>query len=232
MIDNRHEILHEGKFPLERVALFSDAVFAIAITLLVIDIKVPEIKAASVSDKELWHILLDNVPNFIGFFISFFVIGLNWMDHHKVFGYINQISTKLLFNNLLFLLPIVIMPFSTSFLTHYYNYAGALTLKLPLAVYMITICMTGFFNFRLWKIIGNPKNKLSNNLNKTILSYNYTRALIIPVVFIFAFLMSYINSWITNIILFTLLPLTPLIVKLINSYYKKKFPLKMNSRLD
>jgi uncharacterized membrane protein len=232
MINKKHEESQGGKFQLERIALFSDAVFAIAITLLVIDIKVPEIKAASISDKDLWHILYDNIPNFIGFFISFFVIGLNWMGHHKIFGYVTQISNKLLFNNLLFLMPIIIMPFSTSFLAHYNNYAGILTLKLPLAVYVITICLTGFQSFRLWRIIGNPKNNLSNRLNKTILSYNYTRTLIVPAVFIFAFLMSYINIWITNIIVYTLLPLTPLILKYINSYYTKKYPQIMKGHMD
>jgi uncharacterized membrane protein len=232
MIDKKHQEVHNEKFQLERIALFSDAVFAIAITLLIIDIKVPEIKANSITDKDLLHILIGNIPSFIGFLISFFVIGLNWMDHHRLFGFVEHSSNKLLFNNLLFLLPIVIMPFSTSFLAHYNNYAGILTLKLPIAVYMITICMTGFFNFNLWRIIGNPKNKLSHNMNKTILSYNYTRTLIVPIVFIFAFLMSYINMWITNIIVYTLLPLTPLILKYINSYYKKKYPKIMEGHLS
>lgn len=232
MIAKENDESHREKFQIERIALFSDAVFAIAITLLIIDIKIPEIKVSSITDKELRNILIDNIPNFIGFLVSFFVIGLNWIEHHKIFGFIDHWSHKLLFNNLLFLLPIVILPFSTSFLAHYNNYGGILTLKLPLAVYMITICLSGFFNYRLWKIIGNPKNNLSNKLNKTILSYHYTRALIIPVVFIFAFLMSFINGWISNIIVYTVLPLTPFIVKYIKSHYKKKYPQIMKGHLD
>jgi uncharacterized membrane protein len=232
MMNKEHGKFQNEKFQIERIALFSDAVFAIAITLLVIDIKVPEIKASTITDKELWLVLYDNIPNFIGFFISFFVIGLCWIDHHRVFRYIDHSSNKLLFNNLLFLLPIVIMPFSTSFLTRYINYAGVVTLKLPLVVYMTTICLSGFFNFRMWKIIGNPKNLLSDKLNRTILNYHYTRALIIPVVFIIAFLMSYINSWISNIIVYFVLPLTPFIVKYINAYYKRKYPQIMNGHLD
>ena len=232
MINKKQEELHEEKFQLERIALFSDAVFAIAITLLIIDIKVPEIKAVSISDKELVDILVDNINNFIAFIISFFVIGLNWMGHHKLFGYVKHFNNKLLFNNLLFLLPIVIMPFSTSFLAHYHNYYGIKTLKLPIAVYMITICLTGFFNFRLWRVIGNPQNKLSNNLNKIILRYNYCRTLVVPIVFIVAFLLSYLNPLITNIIVYAVLPLTPLIIRFINVYFKRKYPAIMEGHVS
>lgn len=223
MTATNQEQSHKDTFQLERIALFSDAIFAIAITLLIIEIKVPEMHADSISDNDLWQSLAAMLPRFIGFLISFFVIGLYWLSHHRMFKYVIHSSQKLLWNNLLFMLPIVVMPFSTSFLSEYYN----ATLRLPLAVYMITICFAGFFSYRLWQIIGNPKNNLSSNLDKVILKYNSARALIIPSVFICAFLLSFISPWISYIIP----PFTPLATKLIKRHFYKKYPLIMKTHI-
>src|SRR5437762_1450760 len=86
-------------FQLERMILFSDAVFAIAITLLVIEIKIPDIHD-NVSDKMLLHSLAHLVPKFIGFFISFMLIGVYWSIHHRMFGFVTSYTRKLLLLNL------------------------------------------------------------------------------------------------------------------------------------
>ncbi|WEK70418.1 MAG: TMEM175 family protein [Candidatus Chryseobacterium colombiense] len=201
------------KFQLERIALFSDAVFAIAITLLIIEIKIPEIHHDTISDKELWNVIIQMLPKFIGFFISFFVIGLYWLAHHRIFNYVTGINNKLLWGNLLFLLPIVIMPFSTAFLSEFYDPS----LKLPLAVYTVTICMAGFLNFRLWWMIGNVKNNLSQHLDKAHLRYNMVRSLTIPVIFLCAFLLSFVNARIAYFIPLT----TPFLIFILRKYYEK-----------
>ena len=74
---------------LERIVFFSDAVMAIAITLLAIDLKVPEI-AASVAATELPLSLGKLGPRFMSFLISFFVIGIYWMSHHRYFRFIKR----------------------------------------------------------------------------------------------------------------------------------------------
>ena len=107
-------------FQLERMILFSDAVFAIAITLLVIEIKIPDIHD-NVSDKILLHSLGHLVPKFIGFFISFMLIGVYWSIHHRMFGFVTSYTRKLLLLNLVFLFFVALMPFSTGF---YSEYAG------------------------------------------------------------------------------------------------------------
>src|SRR5215204_5839473 len=82
------------EFQLERLILFSDAVFAIAITLLVIEIKIPEVHE-NVSDKVLLHELKHLVPKFIGFLISFMLIGLYWTIHHRMFGFVTNYNKRL-----------------------------------------------------------------------------------------------------------------------------------------
>ncbi|MEO7835395.1 MAG: TMEM175 family protein, partial [Ginsengibacter sp.] len=133
----KDDFLEKEKFQLDRIAFFSDAIFAIAITLLIIEIKVPEVDSKNLSDRTLFIASTYLIPKFIGFTVSFFVIGLYWLAHHRMFKYIVRSSQKLLWNNLIFMFPIVIMPFSTAFLSDYFN--GAL--QMPLIVYTINICM-------------------------------------------------------------------------------------------
>src|SRR6478672_11723927 len=107
------------EFQLERLILFSDAIFAIAITLLVIEIKVPELDRHTATDDQLAHSLGEMIPKFIGFFVSFIIIGLYWTIHHRMFGYVINYTRRMLWLNLLFLLGIVLMPFSTAFYSAY-----------------------------------------------------------------------------------------------------------------
>ena len=150
----QNENAEREAFQLERIALFSDAVFAIAITLLILEITVPKIEDHPISDRALWEVLVTTAPQFIGFIISFLVIGLYWQAHHRLFRYIDRINHPLIRNNQFFLLPIVIMPFTTSFLSEYYS----TSLKLPIGVYMLNICVAGLLNFRLWNIISSRNN--------------------------------------------------------------------------
>ena len=74
--------------------LFSDAVFAIAITLLALEIRVPEIARSIVSDHLLAEKLEELIPKFIGFLVSFMVIAIYWMVHHRTFGYVVNYDQK------------------------------------------------------------------------------------------------------------------------------------------
>ncbi len=216
MNNKNHDTEHKEKFQMERIALFSDAIFAIAITLLIIEIKVPESEGGKVTDRTIVINLMHTIPQFVGFFMSFLVIGLYWMAHHRLFRYVVRSSQKLISNNLLFLLPIVMMPFSTVFLSeHYFS-----QLHVPLIVYTINICFTGFCSYRLWKIVGTPKYELSQGLEKPILKYNTTRALTTPIVFILVTLVSFIDPRMAYMVL----PVMPFISTIIKQRFKKKYP--------
>ena len=126
------------KFQLERLILFSDAVFAIAITLLVIDIKIPEISHSIVTDHLLSREMNHLIPRFAGFIISFAIVGLYWTVHHKIFAFADHYDNKLLWLNLFFLFSIALMPFSSGF---YGEYAAKLNLLIPYGFYCFnTIC--------------------------------------------------------------------------------------------
>ena len=97
------------EFQLERMVLFSDAVFAIAITLLVIEIKIPDIHE-NVSDAALLKELKHLIPKFAGFFISFMLIAMYWTVHHRMFGYVINYTRKLLWLNLFFIVLMQLLP--------------------------------------------------------------------------------------------------------------------------
>lgn len=217
MMKENNGIAHnKDEFQLERIALFSDAVFAIAITLLIIEIKVPEIEAHPVTDEALLNGLLAAIPKLIGFIVSFFVISLYWMSHHRLFRYVHHYNQKLIWNNVVFLLFIVMMPFSTAVYSEYFN----ATLHVPIILYTINICCCGFYSYRLWHIVGNPAYKLNHGLHPVILRYNSVRALLIPCLFVFISLFSYINPWFGYIVP----PFLPIITRLVKRHYYKKYP--------
>jgi uncharacterized membrane protein len=109
---------NEGGRMLDRIVNFSDAVFAIVITLLVLDIRVPQIPPALVS-QELPGQILDLSPKFLSYAISFLVIAIYWQAHHRVFRPIRSYDTTLLWLNILFLMAISFLPFPTSLLGEY-----------------------------------------------------------------------------------------------------------------
>ena len=104
----------------ERIQFFADAVFAIAITLLVIEIKIPHIPHETYSDGAVRHALVEMLPKFAGFFFSFCVIGLLWIEHHRIFQYIGHYDLGLIARNLLFLLFVAFIPFPTGLFSEYF----------------------------------------------------------------------------------------------------------------
>ena len=94
-----------------RIEAFSDGVFAIAITLLILEIKVP-----SPEQGRLAAALLRQWPSYLAFFLSFAYIGIMWMNHHRMFTHIRRSNDTLLLLNLLLLLGVTAVPYPTAVL--------------------------------------------------------------------------------------------------------------------
>jgi uncharacterized membrane protein len=104
-----------------RIEAFSDGVFAIAITLLGLEMKIP---TPMESDKiGLGSALLEQWPVYAAFFTSFFIILVIWKSHHQVFKLIHKINRPLFFSNGLLLCAVTIIPFSTNLVAEYFNSA-------------------------------------------------------------------------------------------------------------
>lgn len=107
-----------------RVEAFSDGVFAIAITLIVLQLKLPELPP-SAGDRELLQALEASAPTFLSYLVSFLVIGSVWMSHHRFFGALRGVSPRLMWMNLWLLLFVSCLPFPTAVLGAYGNLAVA-----------------------------------------------------------------------------------------------------------
>jgi uncharacterized membrane protein len=178
------------KFQVERFVFFSDAVFAICITLLVIVIKVPNHDEMHIyTDAGLWNYLSHNSLKFLGFIISFGIVGHYWSVHHRIFGYAINYSTSLIWINLGFLFSVVLLPFSSGLLG---EYASDTNMLLPYGVYVANMCFTGFMNCWLWLYISNPKrNLLTHKISRARIKLGIYRFIMIPVVFLISLLMSF-----------------------------------------
>jgi uncharacterized membrane protein len=111
----------------DRVAAFNDAVFAIALTLLVLDLRLPHLhNANSVSD--FVHALGEIVPDLISFAIAFSVIGQNWVRHHRFYAGLGAVDSRFLGLNVLYLGCIALVPFPTSVISQYSDNPMSFTL--------------------------------------------------------------------------------------------------------
>ena len=202
------------EFQLERLILFSDAVFAIAITLLVIEIKIPEIHEKPVTDNAVLHKLAELIPKFVGFLVSFLLIGQYWIVHHRMFSFVINFTDRLIWLNILFLFAIALMPFSTGFYSEYVL-RGVVT---PVIFYTANIALLGLANFLMWRYLSNKKNNLTENLTPALAKYFSLRALTVPTIFvIFSFVYLYNPT-----IAFFIPMFIPLIMRLIFNPMKKK----------
>ncbi|HEU5254733.1 MAG TPA: TMEM175 family protein [Vicinamibacterales bacterium] len=104
--------------PNTRLEAFCDAVFAIALTLLIIDIKVPPSEGIGTT-RELWLALRHLGPSIFAFVLSFAVILITWVNHHRFFRYLNKSSGAFVYANGFLLLTVVFMPFPTALVGEY-----------------------------------------------------------------------------------------------------------------
>jgi uncharacterized membrane protein len=195
----------ESGSDVERLVFFSDAVFAIAITLLALEIRLPELH--HVTTHKLAKALLDLLPQFYGFAISFWIIAVYWIAHHRIFGYIRAYDRRLLVINLLFLMWIVLMPFSASLLGRY----GAN--QLAEVVYFTHMILTSLSMALLWWYAARDRRLVDPDIDPFVIRYNYARILSLPVVFLFAIGISFISTaaaGYTVLLLFLIRPVTAL----------------------
>ena len=123
----RERAVFSDKSGLDRIIFFSDAVMAIAITLLVLDLRVPDAAGG------LGPALINLWPNYLAYVFSFFIIGNYWLAHHRLFRPLRAYDNLVLWLNLLFLFFVALIPFSTRIIS---RDAGA---RLGVVVYSLNI---------------------------------------------------------------------------------------------
>jgi TMEM175 potassium channel family protein len=165
---------------LERLVFFSDAVMAIAITLLVVELSIP---AAS---EDVGDALLDRWPQFLSFILSFFVIGVFWMAHHRFFRYVARLDQRLLWLNLLFLMCIAFLPFPTAVLGDHDNSRASVIF------YGCAVGLTGTVMASMWQyVIG--AGLLNERADPQTVRYLTRRSLVTPISFLASIPLAFVS---------------------------------------
>lgn len=133
---------HDQVYGLDRLLALSDGVFAFAMTLLVVQLAVPQLAPGEVG--QLGSRLLEEGPSYFSYLISFVVISMYWYSHHRLFRYVRRWDAWLITLNLGALLFIAVMPFPTAIEGHY----GDQTLAV--VIYAATLGTTGLFIWLMW----------------------------------------------------------------------------------
>src|SRR5690348_7099607 len=126
-----------------RVEAFSDAVMAIAITLLVLDIHIPD-----TSEHGLGYGLAHQWPSYAAYVLTFLVIGIMWVNHHAMFEQVVAVDRALLVCNIVLLLGIAFLPFPTSLVATFVRHGN--DGRVATAVYSITMTLIGCGYLLLW----------------------------------------------------------------------------------
>ena len=178
---------------MERIVFFRDAFFAIAITLLALEIRLPDI--AGLGNAELLKELLSIWPRYLSFMVSFLVIGNFWLIHHRQFRYIERYDNHLIFINLFVLMAIAFIPFPTVMISENGNRTATI-------FYALTMCVVGLLLTLLWLYASSRRRLVSPDLESAIVRRGILRNLSAPVVFLLSIGVAYINpdlakfSWI------------------------------------
>jgi uncharacterized membrane protein len=132
---------------LSRVEAFSDGVFAVAITLLVLQFAVPEVQSG-----QLWTALAGQWPSLVTYAASFLTVGVIWVNHHTVMGRLKTVDRAILFINLVLLLFVVLVPYPTAVLGHYLRSGQDSVAAAALYGGVMTCVGIGFQALVLWTI--------------------------------------------------------------------------------
>jgi len=175
-MSNKHQTSLEKEFELERVILFSDAVFAIAITLLVIDIKFPELPEKRV-EGNISELIQPMVRSFVAFALSFFFIGRSWSTHLRLFRLLKKYDQGLINRNLLCLFFIVTFPFSASGIAGHVR-GGFL---LPVYVYIFNLAAVSITHFIICRYILHVKPWLAIDGEAAEKKYTYFSSMYVAI---------------------------------------------------
>ena len=206
---DKHE--PESGLSFERVVFFSDAVFAIVITLLVLELKVPHLTEHT--ESALRHALFELIPRVMGFVISFLIIGLMWIEHHRIFRYIDDYDGGLLWRNLFLLLCVSFVPFPTAlfsenfwsrtaFILYTASFGGAATAKLL-----------------IWRHAAKA-NLLKKDVSPALERRIARRSLAVPIACALAIVLAFVSIFIAPLAFM----LIPVLARLLDPTSKKSNP--------
>ncbi len=170
-----------------RIEAFSDGVFAIAITLLILDMKVPR---GIEQPDQLARALLAQWPSYLAFLTSFATIGVMWLNHHRLFTLIRRADHLLMILNGLLLMGVCVVPFPTSLLAEYLGHPGG---ALAAMVYSGTYVVIAFFFNALWHYAAGGMRLLGDDVDPAAVLAQTRQYAFGPVFYLVAFGLAFVS---------------------------------------
>lgn len=183
-----------GAKAIDRIVCFSDAVFAIALTLLVVRIEVPP-------ETDFSRVLAQEWPRFLSYVISFAAVGLYWVGHHRAYRHIRSWDEGLIALNLALLLCIAFVPFPAALIGERGGHQAALVL------YAGTLGMAGLLSTLVWAYATYGRRLVAADLDRRLVRHHLLRAATVPLVFFLSIPLSVVSmtaayySWLLIVVL-------------------------------
>ena len=182
----------EKEFELERMITFSDALFAIAITLMIFDVKWPDIPD-NLTGVNLYQLFQPTIFRFLIFVLSFYYIGRSWVQHLRLGRLLRAYDQGLINRNLIYLFFITTFPFTASGIDH-----ARTGFCIPLMLYSFNLTVVPVMHFLIIRYIFRKKPGLSVSLEETEKKFIYTRSLYFSSFMVALFLLTILIAILTS----------------------------------
>ena len=175
---------------LERLAALSDGIFAVAMTLLVLDLRIPVITVSNrlIQEQDLLNALVKLGPNILPYVMSFLTLGIFWVGQQTQLNFFSKSDRYLTWINLAFLLAVTLMPFSTGLLAAY------VTLRVALLIYWLNIVLLGIIIFFSWRYARRAR-LLKDEVTPEIFAANQRRIMIAQSLYAFGAILCIISTY-------------------------------------
>ncbi len=160
----------------ERIVFFSDAVMAIAITLMALEIRLPELEPNLVS-AQIGDALLGLAPHIFVYILSFMVIGMYWLLHHRLFRLIVRYNSGLIWLNVILLMFVAFVPVATNALGTYPEQ------PLVIIMYAVSLALVGISELALW-LYAWSRHMTKDEIPRGVSFYIALRMLVPPLIFL------------------------------------------------
>ena len=171
---------------LHRIEALTDGVFAIVMTLLVLDISIPLIAHSSLQ-VELPRRLIELWPKFYSYVLSFIVLGMFWSNHHFAFHHIKRSNNGLVWINIFFLMFVALIPFTTSLIGDYRME------QLPFVIYVINVLLILIMRLILWTYATGKYRLVDSDINPRLVKGRKLSMIVTSLILILAIGISFIN---------------------------------------
>jgi len=169
-----------------RLNAISDGVFAIVITLMVFEIKVPEI-APELAPTQLSQALLSLLPDFAVLFLSFIILGIYWVGHNNVFQHVLRHDRLMLWLNILFLLIVALIPFPVNLLIHYGE------AQISVILYALNLAVGGILLDLIWAYATYNRHLMCDTVMPKLIHSFHVRILTGPMIYLLAIGVSFVS---------------------------------------